>query len=112
AELRDSTLAIGAAGSYTSFTSQSNIARKIYTELLDKGRVTRGWLGVQIQQLTPELAREFGVKDAQGVLVSDIVPDSPAAKAGIHRGDVLTELDSKSRARPVDLQRALGLFSP
>src|SRR5207249_294485 len=73
----------------------SRMARTIYTELLDKGRVTRGWLGVQIQQLTPELAREFGVKDAQGVLVSDIVPDSPAAKAGIQRGDVLTEFDGK-----------------
>src|SRR5439155_572276 len=84
--------AIVAGGSGIGFAIPSNMARKIYTELLDKGRVTRGWLGVQIQQLTPELAREFGVKDAQGVLVSDIVPDSPAAKAGVQRGDIVKQL--------------------
>jgi serine protease Do len=104
--------AIVAGGTGIGFAIPSNMARKIYTELLDKGRVTRGWLGVQIQPLTPELAREFGVKDARGVLVSDVVPDSPAAKAGIQRGDVLTEFDSKRLEGPADLQRAVGLFAP
>src|SRR3989449_2032394 len=88
------------------------MARKIYTELLDKGRVTRGWLGVQVQPLTAELAREFSVKDAVGVLVSDVVPDSPAAKARIQRGDVLIEFDGKRLEGPVDLQRGVGLFAP
>ena len=104
--------AIVAGGSGIGFAIPSNMARKIYTELLDKGRVTRGGPGVQIQQLTLELAREFGVKDARGVLVSDIVPDSPAAKAGIQRGDVLVEFDGKRLEGPVDLQRAVGLLSP
>jgi serine protease Do len=104
--------AIVAGGTGIGFAIPSNMARKIYTELLDKGRVTRGWLGVQIQPLTPELAREFGVKDARGVLVSDVVPDSPAAKAGIQRGDVLTEFDSRRLEGPADLQRAVGLFAP
>jgi len=104
--------AIVAGGSGIGFAIPSNMARKIYTELLDKGRVTRGWLGVQIQPLTPELAREFGVKDVRGVLVSDVVPDSPAAKAGIQRGDIITEFDSKRLEGPADLQRAVGLLAP
>jgi serine protease Do len=104
--------AIVAGGSGIGFAIPSNMARKIYMELLDKGRVTRGWLGVQIQPLTPELAREFGVKEVRGVLVSDVVPDSPAAKAGIQRGDVLTEFDGKRLEGPTDLQRAVGLSAP
>src|SRR5437016_4096273 len=104
--------AIVAGGSGIGFAIPSNMARKIYTELLDKGRVTRGWLGVQVQPLTAELAREFSVKDAVGVLVSDVVPDSPAAKAGIQRGDVLIEFDGKRLEGPVDLQRGVGLFAP
>src|SRR5213593_5005425 len=104
--------AIVAGGSGIGFAIPSNMARKIYTELIDKGRVTRGWLGVQVQPLTAELAREFSVKDAVGVLVSDVVPDSPAAKAGIQRGDVLIEFDGKRLEGPVDLQRGVGLFAP
>src|SRR5712692_10455803 len=104
--------AIVAGGSGIGFAIPSNMARKIYTELRDKGRVTRGWLGVQVQPLTAELAREFSVKDAVGVLVSDVVPDSPAAKAGIQRGDVLIEFDGKRLEGPVDLQRGVGLFAP
>src|SRR5437879_12133097 len=104
--------AIVAGGSGIGFAIPSNMARKVYTERVDRGRVTGGWLGVQIQQLTPELAREFGAREAGGVLVSDIVPDSPAAKAGIQRGDVLVEFDGKRLEGPVDLQRAVGLLSP
>src|SRR5206468_763939 len=60
--------AIIAGGSGIGFAIPSNMARKIYAELRDKGRVTRGWLGVSIQPLTPELARSFGAKDPKGVL--------------------------------------------
>ena len=75
--------AIVAGGSGIGFAIPSNMARKIYTELSTKGRVTRGWLGVSIQPLTSELARSFGAKDTKGVLISDVVPDSPAGKAGL-----------------------------
>ncbi len=104
--------AIVAGGSGIGFAIPSNMARKIYTELRDKGRVTRGWLGVSIQPLTAELAREFGAKDAHGVLVNEVVPDSPAAKAGVQRGDILLEFDGKKLEGPGDLQRAVGLFAP
>ena len=104
--------AIVAGGSGIGFAIPSNMARKIYTELQAKGRVTRGWLGVSIQPLTPELASSFGARDAKGVLVSDVVPDSPAGKAGIKPGDILLEFEGKKTDVPSDLQRAVGLASP
>jgi serine protease Do len=104
--------AIVAGGSGIGFAIPSNMARKIYTELASKGRVTRGWLGVSIQPLTAELARSFGSKDTRGVLISDVVPDSPAAKAGLKPGDILVEFEGKKTEAPADLQRAVGLASP
>jgi serine protease Do len=104
--------AIVAGGSGIGFAIPSNMARKIYTELQAKGRVTRGWLGVSIQPLTPELASSFGARDAKGVLVSDVVPDSPAGKAGIKPGDILLEFEGRKTDVPSELQRAVGLASP
>src|SRR5437773_8380881 len=104
--------AIVAGGSGIGFAIPSNMARKIYTELRDKGRVTRGWLGVSIQPLSPELARSFGAKDSKGVLINEVVPDSPAAKAGLKPGDILLEFEGRPMEGPGDLQRAVGFFSP
>jgi len=104
--------AIVAGGSGIGFAIPSNMARKIYTELSTKGRVSRGWLGVSIQPLTSDLANSFGAKDAKGVLVSDVVPDSPAGKAGLKPGDILLEFEGKRTEVPSDLQRAVGLATP
>jgi serine protease Do len=104
--------AIVAGGSGIGFAIPSNMARKIYTELVAKGKVSRGWLGVSIQPLTPELAKSFGAKDARGILVSDVVPDSPAAKAGLKPGDIVLEFEGKKLEAPGDLQRAVGLTNP
>jgi serine protease Do len=104
--------AIVAGGSGIGFAIPSNMARKIYTELQAKGRVTRGWLGVSIQPLTSELAKSFGTKDNKGVLLSEVMPDSPAAKAGLQSGDILLEFQGKKMEAPADLQRAVGLTSP
>ncbi len=104
--------AIVAGGSGIGFAIPANMAKKIYTELVAKGKVSRGWLGVSIQPLTPELAKSFGARESKGVLVSDIVPDSPAAKSGLQPGDILLEFDGKKLESPSDLQRAVGLFTP
>ena len=104
--------AIVAGGSGIGFAIPSNMARKIYTELSTRGRVSRGWLGVSIQPLTSDLANSFGAKDTKGVLVSDVVPDSPAGKAGLKAGDILLEFEGKRTEVPSDLQRAVGLATP
>src|SRR5581483_4754540 len=104
--------AIVAGGSGIGFAIPSNMAKKIYTELQTKGRVTRGWLGVSIQPLTAELARSFNAKDTKGVLISDVMPESPAAKAGLKPGDILLEFEGKKVEAPSDLQRAVAMAQP
>src|SRR5437660_3295182 len=104
--------AIVAGGSGIGFAIPSNMARKIYSEINSKGRVTRGWLGVSIQPLTQELARSLNDQDTKGVLISDVVPESPAAKAGLKSGDILIEFDGKKVEAPADLQRTVGLAQP
>jgi len=94
------------------FSIPVNMAKRIYTELHAKGKVTRGWLGVSIQPLTPELARGFGLKEAKGVLISDVVQDSPADRAGIAAGDIVTEFDKKKVETPQDLQKGVALTPP
>jgi serine protease Do len=71
------------------FAIPINLAKEILPHLRDKGRVTRGWLGVAVQPLTPEIATALGVSSARGALVSQIRPGSPAEAAGIERGDVI-----------------------
>ncbi len=76
------------------FAIPSNMTRKIYDQLVSEGTVTRGWLGVQIQPLSAELARSFGLEGKRGALISDVLgEDSPAAKAGLKAGDIIVELN-------------------
>ncbi|RJQ46600.1 MAG: DegQ family serine endoprotease [Nitrospiraceae bacterium] len=77
------------------FAVPSNMAKSVMTQLINKGRVTRGWLGITIQNFTPELAKEFGLSKTAGALVTEIMKGSPAEKAGLRRGDIITEIDSK-----------------
>src|SRR5581483_1265265 len=65
-------------------------AKSVVEQLKDKGKVTRGWLGVAIQSVTPELAKSFGLKEPIGALVAEVTPGGPAEKAGLQRGDVIT----------------------
>ncbi|MCI0548168.1 MAG: DegQ family serine endoprotease [Candidatus Rokubacteria bacterium] len=94
------------------FAIPASMAKQVYTELVAKGKVTRGWLGVTIQPLTPELAQSFGLKEPTGILIADVVAESPAAKAGLAAGDVITEFDGKVVNAPPDLQKAVALSSP
>jgi serine protease Do len=80
------------------FAVPINMAKDILPQLKSQGHVTRGWLGVVIQKITPEIAEEFGLEDAKGALVSKVVPDGPAADAGIQQRDVIREFDGK----PID----------
>lgn len=77
------------------FAVPSNMARSVRDQLEKKGKVVRGWLGVSIQEITPELAQKFGLKSSGGALVGDIIKGSPADKYGIKRGDVITEFNGR-----------------
>ena len=90
------------------FAVPSNLARSIMEQLVKGGKVVRGWLGVAIQELTPELAAQFGLADTKGVLVSDVMDDSPAKKAGFERADVITEYDGRAMDSPTHLRNAVA----
>ncbi len=90
------------------FAVPSNMAQSIMGQLVQTGKVVRGWLGVSIQELTPELSSQFGITETKGVLVSDVMDDSPAKKAGFERADVIIEYDGKSMDSPTHLRNAVA----
>jgi S1-C subfamily serine protease len=97
--------AIVAAGQGIGFAIPINMAKQIVPQLIKKGAVSRGWLGVTIQPVTDEIAQSFGLKAAQGALVSDVMAGSPAAKAGIRQGDVIIRFAGKEVKDVPQLQR-------
>ena len=78
------------------FAIPSDMAKTVMDSIIKTGKVVRGWLGVGIQDLTPDLAKSLGIKETTGALVSGVMKNSPAEKAGIKRGDIITELDGKA----------------
>ncbi|HPJ96144.1 MAG TPA: DegQ family serine endoprotease [Syntrophales bacterium] len=90
------------------FAIPSNMAKVVMTQLIKKGKVSRGWLGVSIQEITPELAKKLNLKDAKGVLVTDVTEGGPAAKAGIQSGDTIVMFDEKEVADPSSLKNMVG----
>jgi len=100
--------AIVASGQGIGFAIPVNMARKVMEDLVKKGKVTRGWLGVGIQPLTPELAKSFGVSADEGILVNQVMPKSPAEAAGLKIGDVILSVDGKPIKEARQLQRLIG----
>jgi len=94
------------------FAIPSNMVRTVMDSLIKKGKVVRGWLGVSIQPLTPDLAKELGVKSEKGVLIADVVEDGPAAKAGLQRGDIVTKIDGKDVADVSALKNIVASIPP
>jgi len=94
------------------FAIPADTVKSVIAQLRDKGSVTRGWIGVQIQTVTPDIADSLGLKQATGALVSEPQKDSPAAKAGIASGDVITSLNDTPVHDPRELARKIGTMSP
>ncbi|MEJ2696923.1 MAG: DegQ family serine endoprotease [Candidatus Sulfobium sp.] len=93
------------------FAVPSNMAHLVMKQLEKTGKVTRGWLGVTIQELTPELSGKFGADNSSGALVGDVMKGSPAERAGIRRGDIITEYDGR-KVKDVGSLRNMVAESP
>jgi serine protease Do len=100
--------AIVASGQGIGFAIPVNMARKVMDDLVKKGKVTRGWLGIGIQPLTPELAKSFALSADEGILVNQVMPKSPAEAAGLKTGDLILSVDGKSVKDPRELQRIIA----
>jgi serine protease Do len=100
--------AIVAGGQGIGFAIPINMAKSVLPQLEEKGKVTRGWLGVAIQPVTPELAQSFGVEGEKGALVADVSKDSPADKAGLKSGDIILEFDGKQIQEMNNLPRLVA----
>lgn len=103
-------LAPGGGNVGIGFAIPVNMARQIMDQLVAHGEVRRGRLGVMVQDLTPELAKAFDIKESQGAVIAKIVVDSPAAKAGLKAGDVVTRINGKQIITSSELRNIVGLL--
>ena len=94
------------------FAIPINIAKGILKDLKEDGSVTRGWLGVMIQKITPELEKSFSLNQSEGALVGDVIPDGPAAKGGIKRGDVIINFNNQPVSDMEDLPKIVAATNP
>lgn len=104
--------AIVATGQGIGFAIPSNLAKGIIPQLEEKGKVTRGMLGVQVQVVTPELAKSFGLPEAKGALVAEVNPGTPADKAGIKRGDIIIDYNGTPIKHMNELPRLVAATQP
>ena len=94
------------------FAIASDVAKNVVEQLKDSGKVARGWLGVQIQPVSQDIADSLGLKDAKGAIVDKAEKDSPAAAAGIRDGDVITAVNGEAVADSHDLARKIAALGP
>jgi serine protease Do len=94
------------------FAVPANLAHSVMTQLLKNGKVVRGYLGVMIQPVTPDIAKAFNLADARGAIVGEVSPDGPAAKAGILQGDVITDINGAQVDESRDLRLKISQLTP
>lgn len=94
------------------FAIPINLAKQVMEQLIEHGRVVRGWLGIMIQDVTEDLAEALDLAEAKGVLVSSVLDDSPAEEAGLERGDVIVALDGKKVESVDDLRTRIASTPP
>ena len=104
--------AIVATGQGIGFSIPVNMAKEVMQQLITRGHVVRGWLGIVIQDLTDDLATSFGVTAREGVLVTDVMKAGPAETAGLRPGDVITELADGRITEVPDLQKRVAAHAP
>jgi len=102
--------AIVASGQGIGFAIPINLAKQLIPQLISKGKVTRAWLGVGIQDITPDLAKSFNLPDENGALISNVFPGSPADKAGLKNGDIIRALNGKEIHESHELPAMVALL--
>jgi serine protease Do len=101
--------AIVAGGQGIGFAIPINMAKSIINQLKETGKVTRGWLGVSVQVVTPDLAKSFGLDSERGALVADVMKESPAEKSGLKGGDIVLEYDGHTIKEMNELPRLVAV---
>jgi len=104
--------AIVSNGQGIGFAVPINMVKNIMEQLLEHGKVVRGWMGIAIQKVTEDLGKQFGVEEGRGVLVGQVFKGDPAEKAGIKEGDILLEFDGTPLSSPTQLSRLVAATSP
>ncbi len=94
------------------FAIPSNMVQQVVNQLRSKGKVVRGWLGIGIQEVTPELAAKFGIKESDGILVNDVFENEPAARAGLKPGDIIAKVNGRRVETPSALSRSVAGLAP
>ncbi len=94
------------------FAVPVNLARQVMDQILKNGKVTRAYLGIVPQDVTPAMAKAFGTTQNDGALVGDVSPNSPAQKAGVQRGDIILELNGKPVSDANDLRMRISMMAP
>jgi serine protease Do len=94
------------------FAIPINMAHYVLNQIIEHGKVVRGWLGVAIQEVTPSLAKAFNVPPEKGALIGDVMPNSPAAQAGLKRGDIITSLQGQPVNSPNELRLQIAQMTP
>lgn len=94
------------------FSIPADMVSRVVDQLVSKGRVVRGWLGVGIQGLTKELSKQFGIKEGQGVLINEVYEDDPAYVAGIKPGDIILKVEDQPVNSPNQLSRLVAQVGP
>ncbi len=94
------------------FAIPIDLANSVMGSIIEHGRVIRGWLGVQIQDMTPQMADVFDLEEARGVIIADVTDDSPAMKGGIEQGDVILVFDKKEVGDASELQQLVAVTEP
>jgi len=108
------TAIIGASGGNqgVGFAVPVNMAHNVMDQLMEHGKVVRGYLGVLPQNITPALAKSLALKDTEGVLIGDVTAGAPAATAGLHRGDVILDVNGKKVENANQLRMTISMMSP
>ena len=94
------------------FAVPINLARSVMSQILDHGKVTRAYLGIMVQDVTPGISKAMNLKDMKGVLVGDVSPDGPAKKSGVLRGDVILEVNGRQMEDSRQLRNTISMMDP